>query len=101
MSKARINTEERDRIVQAVTKRFISPKVRMARVEAAYKLLGYPTLASFAEDHGMYPASVAKAVASTNCTAISLFKLAVALDCSINYLTEHDYFTHGKRGRKK
>lgn len=74
-----------------VNERFIGAKERMARVEAAIKYNGYKSFNKFCLRNGMYPASVKKAMQSPRPSIISLYKLAVALGCSLAYLTEKDF----------
>ncbi len=90
-SKIRVNEEARVELYEKIATRFISPKVRRARVEAAYAVQGYKTMSAFATDKGMYPAAVTKILDSSRPSIIGIYRLAVALECSVNYLTEEDY----------
>lgn len=94
-----VDQDARKLLYQRINERFISPKERKARVEAAYRVMGYNTLSRFAYDHGLYPSSIQKAIESPRPSMISIYKLAVALGVSIAYLTERDYFHKGTRDR--
>lgn len=87
----RINTIAQAKLNQAVALTFISPKVRRARVEAAYGLRGYKTLSGFASDCGMYPAAVTKILDSPRPSIIGIYRLCIALGVSIGYLTEANF----------
>lgn len=92
-----LDQEARRLLYQQISERFISAKERRARVEAAYRVMDYRTLSRFCYDHGLYPASIDKAISSPRPSIVSLYKLAVSLGVSIAYLTEKDYFKQGGR----
>ena len=92
-----VNQEARKLLYQRINERFISPKERRARIEAAYKTLDYQTFSRFCYDHGMYPSSMQKSIDSPRPSMISICKLACALSVSTAYLLERDYFRKGRR----
>ena len=96
-----VDQDARKLLYQRINERFISPNERKARIEAAYKVMGYGTFSRFCFDHGLYPSSMQKAMDSPRPSMISIYKLAVALGTSIAYLTEKNYFYRGTRGREK
>jgi len=98
--KPQVDREARKLLYQRINERFISPKERKARIEAAYSVMGYKSLSRFAYDHGLYPSSIQKAIDSPRPSMISIYKLAISLGVSIAYLTERDYFKKGKRDRE-
>ena len=92
-----VDQDARKLLYQRINERFISPKERKARIEAAYRTLDYKTFSRFCYDHGMYPSSMQKSMDSPRPSMISIYKLACALGVSIAYLTERNYFQKGRR----
>lgn len=92
-----VDQDARKLLYQRINERFISPKERKARVEAAYRVMDYKTFSRFCYDHGMYPSSMQKSIESARPSMISIYKLACALSVSIAYLTERDFFQKGRR----
>ena len=97
MCDIRVNEQARVDLYEKIAKRFISPKIRKARVEAAWRAAGYKSMSQFAEDNGMYPSSVQKILDSPRPSIMGIYRIAVALDVSINYLTEEKVWTRRKQ----
>lgn len=88
MDRHRVNAVARKELYEKIGDRFISPKVRRARVEIAWQGKGYKSMTAFATDNGMYPASLQKVLESPRPSIMGLYRIAAALDLSMDYLTE-------------
>lgn len=75
--------------------RFLDAETRKKRIEAAMGARGYQSMYELAAAASMDPGTLRRAILKPNIQVSTLERIAIALNCSMNYLTERKV---GRRG---
>ncbi len=82
--------EELEADLDTIYQRFLTPVERRRRIEVAAKDAGYQNMHQFAQDLGVRRSTLMQFCLREQVSVKSLYKIALKLGVSMNYLTERE-----------